>query len=150
MTSANSPVPIILCGAKISLGQESANFMNPEFEVIHFCVSVDAACAEIPPLLLGEEPKPAEGNEVGTHNYSTLPKAVLFGRTYTNDKLQAVLDACKGKGEISWVIPGEAADKNEVIGPGHATKVATNMKTVLTELVNTGKMGQEGHFKYSF
>ncbi|KAL8813737.1 MAG: hypothetical protein Q9223_006967 [Gallowayella weberi] len=150
MAAADSPVPIILCGAKTSLGKESANFMRPEFEVIHFCASVDAACAEIPRLLLSEQPQPVESNEVGTHNYSALPKAVLFGRTYTDDKLRAVFDACKGKGDISWVIPGEAAAKNEVIGPGHATKVATNMKMVLTELVNTGKMGQEGHFKYSF
>ncbi|KAL8808574.1 MAG: hypothetical protein Q9200_004237 [Gallowayella weberi] len=137
MAAADSPVPIILCGAKTSLGKESANFMRPEFE-------------EIPRLLLSEQPQPVESNEVGTHNYSALPKAVLFGRTYTDDKLRAVFDACKGKGDISWVIPGEAAAKNEVIGPGHATKVATNMKMVLTELVNTGKMGQEGHFKYSF
>ncbi|KAL8754999.1 MAG: hypothetical protein Q9199_003957 [Rusavskia elegans] len=137
MASANAPVPIILCGAKVSLGQESANFMKPEFE-------------EIPRLLLGEEPQPAGANQVGTHYYSACPKAVLFGRTYTDDQLQAVLDACKCKGEISWVIPGEAAAKNEVIGPGHATKVATNMKNVLAELANTGEMGQEGRFEYSF
>ncbi len=32
MASANTPVPIILCGAKVALGLESANFMKPEFE----------------------------------------------------------------------------------------------------------------------
>ncbi|KAL8794954.1 MAG: hypothetical protein Q9195_002536 [Heterodermia aff. obscurata] len=150
MASINDPIPIILCGAKATLGQESANFMKPEFEVIHFCASVDAACAEIPRLLSDEDPRPAEGNEVGTHNYSARPKAVLLGRTYTDDKLQAVLEACKGKGEVSWVIPGEAAGKNEGIGPGHATKVATIMKNVLVDLVNTGRMGTAGEFKYGF
>lgn len=32
MASANAPVPIVLCGAKVALGLESANFMKPEFE----------------------------------------------------------------------------------------------------------------------
>lgn len=32
MASANTPVPIVLGGAKVALGLESANFMKPEFE----------------------------------------------------------------------------------------------------------------------
>lgn len=32
MTSANTPVPIVLCGAKVALGLESVNFLKPEFE----------------------------------------------------------------------------------------------------------------------
>jgi len=168
MGSANTPVPIVLCGAKVALGLESANFMKPEFEgielvdlfpdvsfsltykVIHFCASVDAACAEIPRLLSKEQPQPVEENEVGTHNYSATPKAILVGRTYTDDKLQAVRDSCKGKAEVSWVVPGEAASKNETIAAGHATRVATNMKNVLNELCSTGEIGKEGLYKYSF
>ncbi|MCJ1423534.1 hypothetical protein MMC29_001418 [Sticta canariensis] len=150
MTSTNAPVPIVLCGAKVALGLESANFMKPEFEVIHFCASVDAACAEIPRLLSNEEPQPVEENEVGTHNYSAPPKAILVGRTYTDDKLQAVRDCCRAKAEVSWVVPGEPASKNESIVAGHATRVATNMKNVLNELCSTGNMGKEGLYKYSF
>ena len=119
-------------------------------KVIHFCASVDAACVEIPRLLSNEEPQPVEENEVGTHNYGTTPKAILFGRTYTDDKLQAVRDACEGKAELSWVVPGEPASKNETIGAGHATKVATNMKNVLNELCKTGEIGREGLHKYDF
>ncbi|KAI9712182.1 MAG: hypothetical protein M1828_001743 [Chrysothrix sp. TS-e1954] len=150
MASARSSVPIILCGAKVALGQESANFMKPEYEVIHFCASVEAACAEIPRLLSSEDPLPEEANEVGTHNYKEVPKAILFGRTYTDDKLQAVRDACKGKGVISWVVPGEPAASNETIVTGHATKVATNMKNVLDGLCSSGTIGKEGLYKYAF
>lgn len=32
MAFAKSAVPIILCGAKVALGLESANFLRPEFE----------------------------------------------------------------------------------------------------------------------
>lgn len=120
------------------------------FKVIHFCASVDAACAEIPRLLSNEQPQPVEENEVGTHNYSSPPKAILFGRTYTDDKLQAVRDSCEGKAEVSWVVPGEPASKNETIAAGHATRVATNMKNVLNELCSTGEMGKDGLYKYSF
>ena len=120
------------------------------FEVIHFCASVDAACVEIPRLLSDELPQPVEENEVGTHSYSTPPKAILVGRTYNHDKLQAVRDSCKGKAEVSWVVPGEPASKNETIAAGHATRVATIMKNVLKELCSTGQMGKEGLYKYSF
>lgn len=169
MASADLPVPIVLCGAKVALGLESAKFMKPEFEgtvslstfllifgflltfeVIHFCASVETACAEIPRLLSNEPPQPAEDNEVGTHNYTAPPKAILVGRTYTDDKLQAVRDACKGKAEVSWVVPGEPASKNETPGPGHAVKVATNMKNVLNELCSSGEMGKEGLYRYAF
>ena len=111
---------------------------------------MDAACAEIPRLLSNEQPQPIEENEVGTHNHSTPPKAILFGRTYTDDKLEAVRASCKGKAEVSWVVPGEPASKNETITAGHATRVATNMKNVLNELCTTGEMGKEGLYKYSF
>lgn len=120
------------------------------FEVIHFCASVDAACAEIPRLLSNEEPQPVEENEVGTRNYSAPPKAILVGRAYTDDKLQAIRHSCKGKAEVSWVVPDEPASKNETIVAGYATRVATNMKNVLNELCSTGNMGKEGLYKYSF
>lgn len=118
--------------------------------MIHFCCSVEAACAELPRLLSNEAPAPAEDNEVGTHNYSAIPQAVLVGRTYTDDKLQAVQDACKGKGAISWVVPGEPAKKDETIAAGHAVRVATNMKNVLNDLSATGQMGKDVSVEYEF
>ena len=111
---------------------------------------MDAACAEIPRLLSYDHPRPVEENEVGTHNYSAVPKVILFGRTYTDDKVQAVRDACKGKAEVSWVVAGEPASKDATIPAGYATKVATNMKNVLNELCSTGEIGKEGLYKYPF
>ena len=57
-----------------------------------------------------------------------LRRLSLVGRTYTDDKLQAVRDSCKGKAEISWVGRGEPASQNETIAAGYATRVATNME----------------------
>ena len=111
---------------------------------------MDAACAEIPHLLSNEQPKPIEKNEVETHNYSVPPKAMLFGRTYTDDKSQAVQAFCKWRAVVSWVVPGEPASKNEAVAAGHATRVAMNMKNVLKELCSTGEMGKKGFYTYSF
>ncbi|KAK0638494.1 hypothetical protein B0T16DRAFT_462271 [Cercophora newfieldiana] len=143
-----SPIPIIIVGAQESVGLIAKEALKPEYEVIHFTLR-PAAFAEIPLLLKGEVPSPPSSS-IGTGNWSTPPKAVVFGGAFTADnikELRALVDGTEGNlRKIPWVAVDGSKPRPEVRGneQGYMAAMSKRFKKGLEELEAEGKLGADG------
>ncbi|KAJ6190238.1 hypothetical protein N7519_000259 [Penicillium mononematosum] len=87
------------------MGKSISQHLLPEYEVIHFMLSYEAAEAELPYLLAGREPQSQSPNEIGTHDYSRPPRAVIFGRGYGPQQVEELKKKFAGiaKEPVAWV-----------------------------------------------
>ncbi|EME46089.1 hypothetical protein DOTSEDRAFT_70173 [Dothistroma septosporum NZE10] len=149
--------PIVTCGVTSKMALEVALRLLPEYEVIQFITSVERAKSEIPPLQAGQEVTPNPDN-IGTHNFSKPPKAVIFGRGFDDAQVEKIRQTCRGDAYgLSWLM-GKKADvekikssppdfsKPEVVN-AYADQVSAVNKATLTKLKADGKLG-DGQLHY--
>lgn len=160
-----SRIPVVLVGTVPSIAQGVSDALKPAYEgllsppslhsltttnihpVIHTSTSIPEACNEFPRLLQSLPVTPT--NNMGTHNYTSPPKAALIGRSFCGKSdVQQMRDACRDKGqEMSWIVQG-APSLGAVFGPGYAETIAMNLRGLLDELRDTGKLGRDEVFEY--
>lgn len=178
----STPVRIILCGLRTSVGKPVAESLLPDYEgkqplprcsvnpqndrhksaqtrptpahtnhehkVIHFVQSVEAGKAEIPQILAGEVPQPAEPNEVGTHDYSHPARIVLFGRGFSRSQAEEIRQCVRSPGQpIAWVVGDPAQAPVGVPPPGYAEKTAAAIKRVMDAWRDEGGV-KDGFVQY--
>ncbi|KAK0637047.1 hypothetical protein B0T17DRAFT_520541 [Bombardia bombarda] len=146
MASNTTSVPVILCGKAVEIGSKVAPAIKPEMEVVHFINSLQDAKDNIPELLAGRGPLRPSGNEVGTHDYTKPPRAVIFGRAFTPEDVIELNRLCRGKGAagpIAWIAgdPGYKPPANP--GPAYAAKAADNVKNALKKWQEEGANSEE-------
>ncbi|KAL4981227.1 hypothetical protein BDW66DRAFT_4786 [Aspergillus desertorum] len=128
-------IPVVLCGRRVEVGQPVSDFLRPEYEVIHFIASPEALHAELPLLLSGQDPQSVttSPNEVGTHDYSRPPRAVVFGRGFALDLVQELKEAYQSysKEPVAWVAGDPATAPTGPPPPGYAEAAAKTVKNVL-------------------
>ncbi|KAL4737840.1 hypothetical protein BDV11DRAFT_190692 [Aspergillus similis] len=128
-------IPVVLCGRRIEVGKPVSDLLRPEYEVIHFIASPKALHAELPLLLSGQDPEPVvtRPNEVGTHDYSRPPQAVIFGRGYTMEFVQQVKEAYQSRSPepVAWVTGDPATAPSGPPPPAYAEATANTVKNVL-------------------
>ncbi|KAK9365346.1 hypothetical protein V1509DRAFT_642781 [Lipomyces kononenkoae] len=137
--SLPNPIPVILCGKTTAIGKPVSEFLLPEYEVIHFIQSYEAAQSEIPQVLAGHDPQTR--TPIGTHNYSRPARAVILGRAFTPEQVEEVRKLCKGsaKDAVAWLVSDPAnAPGNGPPGPAYAAVVANDVKRVLASWINEG------------
>lgn len=109
-------------------------------------LSYEAAEAELPHLLAGRKPQSQNPNEIGTHNYSQRPRAVIFGRGYEPQQVEELKNKFAGaaKDHVAWV-RGDPADlpANGVAGPDYAQNITARMKKVLKNWSDEGGKDEE-------
>ncbi|KFY48784.1 hypothetical protein V496_10227 [Pseudogymnoascus sp. VKM F-4515 (FW-2607)] len=107
-------MPVVACGKITAMGQSISQHVLPEYEVIHFILSYEAAEAELPHLLAGRDPQSQSPNGIGTHDYSRPPRAVIFGRGYNPQQVEELKKKFAGiaKEPVAWNI---AADMKNVL-----------------------------------
>ncbi|GIJ90289.1 hypothetical protein Asppvi_009243 [Aspergillus pseudoviridinutans] len=144
MSSSAQPMPVVACGRKTAVGKPVSQHLLPEYEVIHFIQSYEAAEAELPHLLVGRDPQSQNPNDIGTHDYSRPPRAVLFGRGYEPQQVEELKKKFAGiaKEPVAWV-RGNPADVPVAPVPDYAQKVAVDMKTVLGKWRDAGAKDEE-------
>lgn len=108
-------------------------------------LSPEAGAAEIPLLLEGKS-LPASDN-VGSRNYSKKPVAVITGGGYDDTKFKLMKDACEGKGSVSWLRP-DMGYPMPPLGPQYGAIMVERVKKGAKELVDGGKLGEDGVFIY--
>jgi hypothetical protein len=110
-----------------------SKLMLPEYEVIHFILSYEDAEAELPHLLAGRDPQARNPNEMGTHDYSRLPRAVVFGRGYEPHHVEELKKKCAGISQepVAWIRGNPADLPTGAAGPDYAQKIVADMKSVL-------------------
>ncbi|BAE66597.1 hypothetical protein BDV35DRAFT_145358 [Aspergillus flavus] len=130
MSSFTQPMPVVACGRIPAMGKSISQHLRPEYEgsfliyipeinkvwcqyssVIHFILSYEAAEAELPHLLAGRDPQSRSPNQIGTHDYSRPPRAVIFGRGYGPQQVEELKKKFAGvaKEPVAWV-RGNPAD----------------------------------------
>ncbi|KAJ5216061.1 uncharacterized protein N7498_002468 [Penicillium cinerascens] len=143
MSTLPKPLPVVLCGKSVAIGGPAAGLLQPDYEVVHFIQSNEAALAEIPHLLAGRDPQSSDDNGVGTHEYGRPVRAVIFGRGYSLEDVQKFHKASAGSNEepVVW-IAGDPAKKPDLNGPqtglGYAQAAADGVKAVLEKWKEEG------------
>ncbi|KAJ5727308.1 hypothetical protein N7493_005128 [Penicillium malachiteum] len=134
-------IPVVLCGRSTAVGKPVSEALLPEIEVIHFIQTNEAAIAEIPQLLSGQDPN-TQDNGVGTHNYTRPARAVIFGRGYDQSDIDAFRAACEGitKEPVAWIPPAPGAPPP---GPGYSGVVANLVKEALLGWIAGGSVRDE-------
>ncbi|KAL4897142.1 hypothetical protein BDV59DRAFT_85221 [Aspergillus ambiguus] len=140
-----SPLRVVLCGRMAAVGKPVAAGLLPDYEVIHFIQSVDAAIAELPHLLAGRDPQAASPNDVGTHDYSQPARAVIFGRGYQRSEVEEIRRRCAGSASqpIAWVIGDPANAPTGLPPPGYAQKTGQTIKDTLDRWRADGGVREE-------
>jgi hypothetical protein len=108
-------------------------------------LSAEAGAAEIPILLEGKS-LPASDN-VGSQNYSKKPVAVVTGGGYDDARFKLMKDACEGKRSVSWLRP-DMGYAMPPLGPQYGAITVGRVKKGIQELVDSGKLGEDGVFIY--
>ncbi|KAJ5634463.1 hypothetical protein N7528_002305 [Penicillium herquei] len=141
------PIPVVLCGRSTAVGKPVSEALLPEIEVIHFIQTNEAAIAEIPQLLNGQDPN-SQDNDLGTHNYTRPARAVIFGRGYDRADIDAFRADCEGitKEPVAWIVgdPAKApAPGAPPPGPGYAGVVANLVKEAILGWIAEGAIEDE-------
>ncbi|KAJ6457361.1 hypothetical protein C8R45DRAFT_1033485 [Mycena sanguinolenta] len=148
--STAKPIPILVTGAAETIGSAVVASMKPEYETIHFTLAASSV-TEIPLLLKGEVPDP-RSSSLGSGDWSTFPKAIVFGGAYEDAMIDAVRKAVaetSGTKRIPWL----RVDSNRPhppIGPEYAAAIVARTKAMLAKLESEGKFDAEDDSIYLF
>ncbi|KAH8694321.1 hypothetical protein BGW36DRAFT_430331 [Talaromyces proteolyticus] len=123
-------IPIILCGKTVNIGAHVTHLLKPEFEVIHFITSTEAAKAELADLLTGQAPKIPNTNNVGTNDYSKPPQAIVFGRGYLHTEIVELNKEHRGisSSPVAWIVGDPDVRAPAPLPPDYAVQAAHNVK----------------------
>ncbi|KAJ5287433.1 hypothetical protein N7478_003119 [Penicillium angulare] len=139
MSSASTPIPVVVCGRSTAIGKPVSESLLPEIEVIHFIQTNEAAIKELPLLLAGQDPQSTDDNGVGSHQYGRPVRAVIFGRGYGIDDIESFKAACEGAAlePVGWI----AGDPAKAPAPGAPPPGPDYFKTA-------SKLTKEAVFKW--
>ncbi|KAK4503687.1 hypothetical protein PRZ48_004602 [Zasmidium cellare] len=151
-------IPIVTLGMSGAVGSRVASRLRPEFDTIQFITSLPRAKSDLTTLLAGKSPPPDPDN-VGSHNFSQKPQAVVFGRAYTDEAVEELRQHCGGsESGLAWVMSTkEARDKvmkgfpyggDQEAFNRYADKTTAITKGVLEDLRREGKLGRDGVYYY--
>lgn len=112
-------------------------------------MTVTTGKVEIPALLKRETA--TTDNELGSHNYSKVPKAVILGGGYDDSMIDEMRKATKAAGapEVPWLRP-DTTKPAPPLGPEYGKALVARLKTLMAEMQVEGKLDQgiEGVFWY--
>ncbi|KAK4443840.1 hypothetical protein QBC34DRAFT_310238 [Podospora aff. communis PSN243] len=143
-----SPIPIIAVGQQESMGAIAIEAMKPEYEVVHFTLRA-AVDTEIPLLLKGEVPSPPS-SAIGSGNWSTPPRAIIFGGAFSEDNVKELKAAVYSAGGSARKIPWVAVDGSKPRLPiqgnekNYMADIAERFKKGLGGLKAEGKLDGDG------
>ncbi|CAP80564.1 hypothetical protein E8E15_011028 [Penicillium rubens] len=143
----SSPLPIVLCALDAGIGKPASELLLPEFEVIHFIQSLSAAQSEIPHLLAGRDPQSPHVNNVGTKDYSRPARAIIFGRGFDLEDIEALRENVAGISQdpVLWIAgdPSRKPPPGAVLPPNIHQLVAGIARKLLGGWVEAGAASNE-------
>ncbi|KAI1295179.1 hypothetical protein F5Y03DRAFT_399317 [Xylaria venustula] len=112
------PVPIVLIGIHTEIGAPVAEALRPDWDVTRFIQTFEAAESDLPYLLRGENPPNAPTNTVGSANVSPSnpPRAILFGRGFTQQQAESLFAKLKNEAAAESVLWAAGAEANRPPG----------------------------------
>ncbi|KAF7166982.1 hypothetical protein CNMCM5623_000470 [Aspergillus felis] len=136
--------PLGRCQLSPAAGEPRSDNQSPSTCCLNM-KSDEAAEAELPHLLAGRDPQSQNPNDVGTHDYSRPPRAVIFGRGYEPQQVEELKKKFAGiaKEPVAWVRGNPADAPVGAVGPDYAQKVGLDMKRLLNEWRDSGAKDEE-------
>ncbi|KAF2788276.1 hypothetical protein K505DRAFT_315156 [Melanomma pulvis-pyrius CBS 109.77] len=133
-------IPAILFGKTLAVGETVTSLIQPEIQVIHFINSMEDANADLASLLAGAGPKSPSSNHIGTHDYSTPPRVVIFGRAMDPAHVKEINHRYRGNGStsVAWIAGNPAVVPPAQPGLGYAENAANNVKKALERWMKAG------------
>lgn len=125
---------------------------------MQFITSIERAKSEIPTLQSGKAPTKDPDN-VGSHDFSKRPEAVIFGRGFEIVQVEDIRAACGGSSSgLVWLHSSqEGLNKVKTAHPDpndpdsldrYAQMTADVAKEVLDGIKSDGKWGRDGVYTY--
>ncbi|KAI1452757.1 hypothetical protein F4805DRAFT_462477 [Annulohypoxylon moriforme] len=140
-----SVIPFILAGQFEEVGKAFSEAVKPDFEVVYFATSPQAALTDIPLVLKGEVPTPS--SKVGSGNLvNGPPKAVVIGaQAYDDAWIEAARQELRATGKrVPFLKPDVAGAQGGGVGAGsqgdRAKEAAERVITALKKLEDEGKL----------
>ncbi|KAJ9660499.1 hypothetical protein H2201_006921 [Coniosporium apollinis] len=102
----SSGVPLVACGRSADIAKAVRKLLAPEYDVIHVCLTHEAALIELPALLRGDLVAPSSG--IGTNAERDAaervgPRAVLMGGGVTMEEFQECKEKAGGNEDVKWI-----------------------------------------------
>ncbi|KXG48185.1 uncharacterized protein PGRI_020550 [Penicillium griseofulvum] len=143
----SSSLPIVVCALDSAIGKPVSELLLPEFEVTHFIQSFSAAQSEIPHLLAGRDPQSPHVNDVGTKDYSRPVRAIIFGRGFDLEDIQALRESVPSISQdpVVWIAgdPSRKPPPGAVPPPNYHQLVAGIARKLLSGWVEAGAASNE-------
>ncbi|KAJ5328034.1 hypothetical protein N7452_008424 [Penicillium brevicompactum] len=141
------PLPIVVCALDDQIGKPVSELLLPEFEVVHFIQSLEAAQSEIPHILAGRNPQSAHPNNVGTKDYSRPVRAIIFGRAFELEDIEVLREKVAGTSSdpIVWIVgdPARKPPAGAVPPPNYPQLVAGVARKLLGGWLEAGAANDE-------
>lgn len=98
--------------------------------VIYFATSVEAKKIEFVDFLAGRAPDLPITNNVGTHDYSKPPQAIVFGRGYDYNDVVELNKKSRGarSAPVAWIAGDPNVEPPTPLPPDYAVQAAANVK----------------------
>ncbi|CAG8240558.1 unnamed protein product [Penicillium olsonii] len=142
-----SPLPIVICALDDQIGKPVSELLQPEYEVIHFIQSLEAAQSEIPHILAGRDPQSRHTNNVGTKDYTRPARAVIFGRGFDLEDIEALREKVAGASPdpVVWIAgdPSRKPPPSALPPPNYPQLVAGVARKLLGGWVEAGGVEDE-------
>ncbi|KAI1827581.1 hypothetical protein F4861DRAFT_491866 [Xylaria intraflava] len=99
------PIPIVLIGLHTEMARPISEGLKPDYEILRFIQTQEAAKQDLPHLLQGETPPNPPTNDIGTEHHDRPARAVLLGRGFTTEQAEALYGLFKDAGPepVLWV-----------------------------------------------
>lgn len=112
--------------------------------VILFCLSIEAACTEIPYALRSEAP-PSQSSSIGSGNFRQAPRAIVFGGAWTAGDVARVQSELEGKIGAEGVVMmmKDGGRDGMPLGPGYGVHIVGRVKSALGRVLDR-KDGKDG------
>lgn len=111
----HTTIPLVLIGKTTEMGSKVIEALKPEYEVIHFLGSVEAASSELPLLLTGKRPENPSFGNLGTQDYSAKPQAIVVGSYFTNAMVDEVREKCGRALSVPWMTAGVDEEQRDAM-----------------------------------
>ncbi|KAI0546527.1 hypothetical protein F4679DRAFT_557106 [Xylaria curta] len=140
MADSTQPIPVILCGKTMEVGETVTALIKPEIEVIQFIQSFEDAKANFASLLAGDGPTSKISNNLGSHDFTRPPRGIIFGRAFDPEDVKELnrLFRDATSQPVAWIAGHPAVRGPPVPTPGYAEKAADNVKRALQKWMNDG------------
>ncbi|KAI1421979.1 hypothetical protein F5Y12DRAFT_765076 [Xylaria sp. FL1777] len=145
MSGSTQPIPVILCGKTLEVGEKVTSMIKPEIEVIQFINSFEDAKINFPGLLAGHGPILQISNSIGSRNFARLPRGIIFGRAFDPEEVKELnrLFRDTGSSPVAWIAGDPSITPPAHPGPGYAEKAAQNVTKALRRWIDDGAKNRD-------